>query len=304
MVATFLDALVKMKERTLACAPTNTAVLQVASRVRTLLGSHLRYETYGLGDLALFGNNERMKIDHHNDLQDMFLDRRVDALIKCFLPLQGWRQTLESFIHFLDDPHGQYKLYLEKMRMQNSAQGGEVDHHIMSFEEFAQEKLQSLKPQPPYQKISVGVISPYKAQVAAIQQILGNRYSTDEKSKFSVFVGSVDGFQGGEKEVIIISTVRSNDNGAIGFVSKQQRSNVALTRARYCLWILGNEATLSRNESVWKRLINDAKLRGCYFDAEEDQYLTPVSGGYDLGAASHLLGLQIVDDRTRISGLI
>ena len=83
------------------------------------------------------------------------------------------------------------------------------------------------------QKVSVGVISPYNAQVFAIQEKLGKTYSTSTHSDFSVSVSSVDGFQGGEEDVIIISTVRSNLNGKVGFLSNRQRANVALTRARY-----------------------------------------------------------------------
>ncbi|XP_075086500.1 putative helicase MAGATAMA 3 [Nicotiana tabacum] len=83
------------------------------------------------------------------------------------------------------------------------------------------------------QRVRVGCISPYKAQVFAIQQILGKKYSTDVNSDFSVNIRSVDGFQGGEEDVIIISTVRCNGSGSVGFLSNLQRANVALTRARY-----------------------------------------------------------------------
>ncbi|XP_059284239.1 probable helicase MAGATAMA 3 isoform X1 [Lycium ferocissimum] len=123
------------------------------------------------------------------------------------------------------------------------------------------------------QKVRVGCISPYKAQVYAIQQILGKTYSTDVKSDFSVNVRSVDGFQGGEEDVIIISTVRCNLGGSVGFLSNLQRANVALTRARYCLWILGNGTTLVNSGSIWKNLVIDAKARGCYFDVTEDKRL-------------------------------
>lgn len=81
------------------------------------------------------------------------------------------------------------------------------------------------------QKLGVGVISPYAAQVTAIRKKLGDRYENLEW--FSVKVNSVDGFQGGEEDVIVISTVRSNKAGAIGFLGNLQRTNVALTRARY-----------------------------------------------------------------------
>lgn len=123
------------------------------------------------------------------------------------------------------------------------------------------------------QKLSVGVISPYNAQVFAIRENLGMRYSTDVKSDFSVSVRSIDGFQGGEEDVIIISTVRCNGNGSVGFLSNRQRANVALTRARHCLWIFGNEATLRNSGSVWKKLITDAKIRGCIYNAQEDKRL-------------------------------
>lgn len=64
----------------------------------------------------------------------------------------------------------------------------------------------------------------------AIQEKIGEKYNSGEL--FSVSVRSVDGFQGGEEDIIIISTVRSNGKGTIGFLSNQQRTNVALTRAR------------------------------------------------------------------------
>lgn len=80
------------------------------------------------------------------------------------------------------------------------------------------------------QMVSIGVISPYKAQVFELQEKVGDKYGT--QSNISVCVGTVDGFQGGEKDVIIISTVRSNWNGSVGFLSNCQRANVALTRAR------------------------------------------------------------------------
>ncbi|CAI9763492.1 unnamed protein product [Fraxinus pennsylvanica] len=121
------------------------------------------------------------------------------------------------------------------------------------------------------QKVRIGCLSPYKAQVFAIQQKLGKTYSTDADEKFSVNIRSVDGFQGGEEDVIIMSTVRCNGNGSVGFLSNCQRTNVALTRARYCLWILGNSSTLLKSGSVWKNLVQDSKNRGCFYNAFEDK---------------------------------
>ncbi|KDP36359.1 hypothetical protein JCGZ_09774 [Jatropha curcas] len=61
--------------------------------------------------------------------------------------------------------------------------------------------------------------------------------------------------------------------GLVGFLSNRQKTNVALTRARYCLWIVGNGATLINSDSVWERLVNDAKDRGCFYNADEDEIL-------------------------------
>ncbi|KAF2298178.1 hypothetical protein GH714_016782 [Hevea brasiliensis] len=121
------------------------------------------------------------------------------------------------------------------------------------------------------QNINIGVISPYAAQVVAIQEKLGHKYK--KVNGFSVKVQSIDGFQGGEEDVVIISTVRSNSDGFIGFMSNRQRINVSLTRARHCLWILGNERTLARSGSVWEELVSDAKQRQCFFNADENKEL-------------------------------
>ncbi|XP_026386503.1 uncharacterized protein LOC113281822 isoform X3 [Papaver somniferum] len=120
--------------------------------------------------------------------------------------------------------------------------------------------------------LSIGIISPYSAQIAAIENKVIHKY---EKLKgFIVKVMSADGFHGGEEDVIIISTVGSyHSGGSDGFLSNPQRTNVALTRARHCLWILGNDKKLSRIGSFWEDLIRDAKDRQCFYNADEDDEL-------------------------------
>lgn len=147
------------------------------------------------------------------------------------------------------------------------------------------------------ERISIGIISPYNAQIAAIKENLGTKYSTDDESDFSVNVRSVDGFQGGEKDVIIISAVRSNANRSIGFLSNSQRVNVALTRARHCLWIFGNEATLKSSDSVWKILIHDARVRGCLHDAQNDKDLVK-------SMAAALVDIDLLDIKTRLYSVL
>ncbi|CAN4092017.1 unnamed protein product [Withania somnifera] len=117
-------------------------------------------------------------------------------------------------------------------------------------------------------KLRVGVISPYTAQVLAIQDRLGQKYN--DHAHFEVNVKTVNGFQGGEEDVVIISTVRCNHSGSVGFLSSLHWTNVALTRARHCLWILGNEQTLLNSNSIWEALVLDAKDRQCFFHADDD----------------------------------
>uniref|UniRef100_A0A804N0T1 DNA2/NAM7 helicase-like C-terminal domain-containing protein n=1 Tax=Zea mays TaxID=4577 RepID=A0A804N0T1_MAIZE len=96
-------------------------------------------------------------------------------------------------------------------------------------------------------KLSIGVVCPYTAQVRAIQEKVGKACRRNDY--FSVKVKSVDGFQGAEEDIIIISIVRSNGAGTVGFLSNLQRTNVALTRAKHCLWIVGNGTTLFNSNS-------------------------------------------------------
>ncbi|KAF5186977.1 p-loop nucleoside triphosphate hydrolase superfamily protein, partial [Thalictrum thalictroides] len=573
-IVTMLWVLLRMKCRTLTCAPTNIAVMQVASRLLKLVRDSIQHDLYGLGDIVLFGSKKRMKIDDGDQLNSIFLDHRVSRLTECFAPLNGWTHQLNSMISLLEDPTSLYRFYLEDAKKKkeeklddhedknehesnpsiaNKEEADETSAKVLTFLEFirkqfaciapdmknciqnlrthlptnfisarvvvemnrvlnlfqslmiflnggaftneelenifdnsediygtsspssascfsmcTKECLQALKSirdefsvpdiyekgsirkfclekaclvlctasssaglhevvpfellvideaaqlkecesaiplQLPHirnailigdelqlpatikskisddaglgrslferlvslgqkkhlldiqyrmhpsislfpnsefygrqisngpnvqenykkhllqgsmygsysfinvsfgkeeysrghslinmteailvseivaklykasvgsgQKISVGVISPYKAQAFALQERVANGYETH--SNFSVSVRSVDGFQGGEEDVIIISTVRSNGNGSVGFLSNLQRTNVALTRARYCLWILGNGSTLVNSDSIWKKVVLDAQKRECYFDVDKDQTLS------------------------------
>jgi len=80
------------------------------------------------------------------------------------------------------------------------------------------------------ENLSIGVVSPYAAQVVSLQDMLGQKY--DKHEGFDVKVKTIDGFQGGEQDIIILSTVRTDCSTSLGFISNNQRTNVALTRAR------------------------------------------------------------------------
>ncbi|CBI22563.3 unnamed protein product, partial [Vitis vinifera] len=484
-VGSLLCALLGMKCRTLACAPTNIAVLEVAARVLSLVEESLEYDAYGLGDIVLFGSSEGMNIDDDSDLHDVFLDTRARILVRCFARHSGWKHCLESMINLLEgtkEDHEKLEICKEREEVQyfedpkskkiwkmvedkgeltqnknnrvateeclqslkclckkitlpnfytddkikkfclekacllfctasssvklkmkgmtpvellvidEAAQlkecestiplqisglrhailvGDEMqlpalvkskisekagfgrslferlvllkhEYHLLNIQyrmhpsisffpnkEFYENQIsdapnvkdRSYEKQflqgsmyGPYsfvnvaygkeefenhssrnmvevavvsevvtslfkesvskkQKVSVGVISPYKAQVIAIQEKLGKIYNTDEERDFSVKVCTVDGFQGGEEDVIIISTVRGNEKGLVGFLSKRQRANVSLTRARHCLWIFGESETLVASGTVWKRVVEDAKERGCFYNASAEKNL-------------------------------
>ena len=95
------------------------------------------------------------------------------------------------------------------------------------------------------ENIDFGIISPYKAQVYYLRRLL-KKTSFFKPLRRLLTVHTVDGFQGQERDVILISLVRANEAGKIGFLSDLRRMNVAITRARMKLIILGDASTLSR----------------------------------------------------------
>jgi len=94
--------------------------------------------------------------------------------------------------------------------------------------------------------IDVGIISPYRAQVQYLKRLI-NKRAFFKPFRHLISVNTVDGFQGQERDVILISLVRANDKGQIGFLRDLRRMNVAITRARMKLLILGDASTMTRH---------------------------------------------------------
>jgi len=92
----------------------------------------------------------------------------------------------------------------------------------------------------------IAVITPYNAQLAILQSLLRERYPGLE-------LGSVDGFQGREKEAVIVSLVRSNDKREVGFLGEKRRLNVAMTRPKRHLCVVGDSETVSQGSAFLKR---------------------------------------------------
>lgn len=135
-------------------------------------------------------------------------------------------------------------------------------------------------------RYSIGIITPYSEQLTLLRQacrssnlpvdmidhksaalkkaVTGTTAestlaaASNSKIRFEVDLNTVDGFQGQEKDFIIISTVRANDDKSIGFLSDIRRMNVALTRARYGMYVIGSRKTLVNNK-YWRELINHAQ---------------------------------------------
>lgn len=108
----------------------------------------------------------------------------------------------------------------------------------------------------------IGIVTPYEGQRTYLKQYLTTVGDMDAETYGEIEIESVDAFQGREKDYIILSCVRSNDHQGIGFLSDKRRMNVAITRAKYGLVILGNPRVLSKN-ILWSYLLNHFKERGC-----------------------------------------
>lgn len=103
------------------------------------------------------------------------------------------------------------------------------------------------------ERLDVGIISPYKVQTQYLRQQIRKREAF-KPFRQVISVNTVDGFQGQERDIILISLVRSNENGQIGFLSDLRRMNVAMTRARMKLIIFGDKSTL-QHHTFYRKLI-------------------------------------------------
>ena len=104
------------------------------------------------------------------------------------------------------------------------------------------------------ERLDVGIISPYRAQVQYLRrQIKKKEWAKPYRQLISV--NTVDGFQGQERDIILISLVRANDDGQIGFLRDLRRMNVAITRARMKLMILGDASTMTQHP-FYRKLYN------------------------------------------------
>ena len=143
--------------------------------------------------------------------------------------------------------------YAEQESEENSSRSNPEEAHLL-MRHFNQLKLDLSD------RSSVGVISPYRGQIDILSELFN-----DEKM---VTVNTIDSFQGQERDVIYLSLVRSNDRSEIGFLKDYRRMNVAMTRARMKLVVIGDSATLG-NDSFYSDFLDFAEKLGAYRTAWE-----------------------------------
>eukprot|EP00794_Sanderia_malayensis_P005020 gene5020-5678_t len=140
--------------------------------------------------------------------------------------------------------------------LQEETEESKGNHYEVSIVEELVESLVSSGVKQEY----IGVITPYNLQVELIRQALSSKYPKIE-------VRSVDGFQGREKEAIVMSLVRSNEQGEVGFLKEDRRLNVAITRARRHLAVVGDSQTISHHsflKSFFEYAIEHGEVRSAH----------------------------------------
>ena len=115
--------------------------------------------------------------------------------------------------------------------------------------------------------MSVGIISPYKEQREWLQEHLPD-FSPEKKKLASLHIKTIDGFQGEERDIIYISLVRSNERQEIGFLNDLRRMNVAITRARKKLVVIGDSATIGATD-FYRQFLEYCEKHGQYRSAWE-----------------------------------
>ncbi|KAJ9181814.1 hypothetical protein P3X46_005868 [Hevea brasiliensis] len=215
---------------------------------------------------------------------------------------QGRLTDSESVINLPDemyykDPLLRPYLFYDVTYGRESHRGGSVSYQNIHEAQFClqlYEHLQKTLKSFGLGRISVGIITPYKLQLKCLQHEFSAILKSEEGK--DIYINTVDAFQGQERDVIIMSCVRASNHG-VGFVADIRRMNVALTRARRALWVMGNANSLVQSDD-WAALIADAKARNCYMDMDSLPKEFLVSKGMQ-GKSTNTRGLRLGGPRHR-----
>ncbi|CAI0446099.1 unnamed protein product [Linum tenue] len=185
---------------------------------------------------------------------------------------QGRLSDSESVIKLPDevyykDPLLRPYLFYDVTHGRESHRGGSVSYQNIHEAQFCvqlYEHLMKTSRSLGIGRITVGIITPYKLQLKCLQHEFSEILKSEEGK--DIYINTVDAFQGQERDVIIMSCVRASSHG-VGFVADIRRMNVALTRARRALWVMGNASSLMQSDD-WAALITDAKARSCFMEMD------------------------------------
>ncbi|XP_057536005.1 uncharacterized ATP-dependent helicase C29A10.10c-like [Amaranthus tricolor] len=185
---------------------------------------------------------------------------------------QGRLTDSESVLSLPDEKYHQDPLlrpylFYDITHGRESHRGGSVSYQNIHEAQFClrlYEHLHKTAKALGLDKVTVGIITPYKLQLKCLQREFEDVLNSEEGK--DLYINTVDAFQGQERDVIIMSCVRASNHG-VGFVADIRRMNVALTRARRGLWVMGNANALMQSDD-WAALITDAKARNCYMDMD------------------------------------
>jgi ATP-dependent RNA/DNA helicase IGHMBP2 len=130
--------------------------------------------------------------------------------------------------------------------------------------------LRLLKKVSEHEYFTTGIIAPYKAQVEQLNKLLRN-VDLEDDQRHKITINTVDAFQGQERDLMIISLTRSNADGIIGFLADERRMNVAMTRARHHLCLVGDSATLATHP-FFDEMIRFFQDKNCYHSVFEYLY--------------------------------
>merc|ERR1719507_2449698 len=155
----------------------------------------------------------------------------------------------------------------------------------------------------------IGIITPYEGQRSHLVSYMQYQGSLHTKLYQAVEIASVDAFQGREKDIIIISCVRSNEHQGIGFLADPRRLNVALTRAMYAVIVVGNPKVLSRHP-LWNHLLHHYKETHCLVEGPLTnmketlmQFSKPKTLMNSLNPGSHFMKTAMYDARDAMTSM-
>ncbi len=213
------------------------------------------------GVACLLSLQYRMHHQIMNFSNQIFYNNQLEADVSVKETLLGYDANdylLNSAVEFIDTAGCGFneRLNPESLSLSNPEEAALIWKHLEAlYTQYADNHSG--------EKISIGIIAPYKEQTELLRQQL---QENDTACKPYTVVKTIDGFQGEERDVIYISFVRSNTSGEIGFLNDIRRTNVALTRARRKLIIIGDSATLAVHP-FYKKLVDYCESIGSYSSA-------------------------------------